>query len=58
MTLAELLGALVAPDHFPGGGLLPLDVEFKTAERSGLYLMSAYYSDGKIVIDIGDDDDE
>lgn len=56
MTLAELLGDLVTPDHFPGGALLPLDVVFDTAGNSNLKLLSVYYADGKIHVDIGDID--
>jgi hypothetical protein len=59
MTLANLLGALVAPYHFPGGALLPLDVVFDTG-RVGMHdltVLSVYYSDGKIHVDIGDDED-
>lgn len=56
MTLSELLASLVTPDHFPGGALLPLDVVFATGEFGGEQtLLSCYYADGKIHVDIGMD---
>ena len=57
MTLAEALGALVSPDHFKGGALLPLDIKFDTAGERDLQILSVYYHDGVIRVDIGSDCD-
>ena len=39
-------------------GLLDMEVEFNTAGRYGLTLLSAYEQDGKILIDIGSSDEK
>jgi len=57
VTLKELLTQLMDPDHIDGtGNPLSMEVEFNTAYRNDLYLLSCYTSDGKVLIDIGGDD--
>jgi hypothetical protein len=54
MTLAELIQALVTPDHLPQGALLQYDVEINTIDGTQ-QLLSVYYHNNKIVIDIGNE---
>lgn len=57
MTLSDTLAALVTPDHFPGGALLPLDLVFNMADAKDLTILSVYYCDGQIHVDIGSEED-
>lgn len=63
MTLRQLLEHLQNPDLVPevitAGVLHTLDVEF-FIERDGepLTLLSVYYTDGKIAVDLGPCDDD
>lgn len=54
MTLAELIQALVTPDHLPQGALLQYDVEINT-DSGSVDLLSVYYHNNKIIIDIGNE---
>lgn len=57
MLLRELLDSLTNPDHISADKALDLEVEFCTIYRTNLSLLSAYEDDGKIIIDIGTNED-
>jgi len=59
MTLMELLETLADPCHSQGMDYMQMEVEFRTAKRSNLTLLSVYVGgDDRVYIDIGDDDDD
>ena len=58
MNLLDILTALSEPDHVEGEDALDMEVVFDTSDRHDLGLLSVYASeDGKIHIDIGEDDE-
>ncbi len=57
MTLREIIECLKTPDHINHSEALEMEVEFNTISNSNLELISVYEYNGKIIIDIGTDDD-
>ena len=61
MKLKDVIGAFTTPDgcgDMSAPEMLEMDVEFCTLGRDNLSLLSVYENEGKIVVDIGTEEDD